>query len=163
MKTRDEEPSKLIEALKALQPARVGKGLEQQAPERAFARRARVVALDLGADALDQSVVLDAGRTRGDARHAAEAAIEMGHHLLGDLGGAVQPLVDEHDSPARRVGLLGPEHVRGARIEAEAAVNAVVDELLLRRAVGVEGGHVTKMPGLQTPVGSKRALTRRMS
>src|ERR687892_188649 len=43
------------------------------------ARRAVEVALDLRARVVDELVVADAGRARRDARHAAEAAVEVRH------------------------------------------------------------------------------------
>ena len=87
-----------------------------------------MVALDLGPHPLDQPVVADARRARGDAGHAAEAAIEVRDHLVRQLRSrSVERLVDQHDPPARRVGLLRPQHVRRTRVQAEAAVDAVLD------------------------------------
>ena len=81
--------------------------------------------------------------------------------------GAVQRLVDQHDPSARRVGFLGPQHVRRAGVQAEPAVDAVLDDRLVRRAVQVERGHAqippTNTPGLHVPAGSKRGFTRRIS
>ena len=75
--------------------------------------------------ALDQAVVAHARRARGDACHAAEAAVEV----LGDRrvqrDGAVEARVHQVDAPARGVHLLAPEHVGRAGRQAEAAVDAV--------------------------------------
>ena len=84
---------------------------------------------------------------------------------------AVERLVDQHDPAARRVGLAGPQHVRRAAVQAEAAVDAVLDQI---DRDGRSGGRCdverrshqmppTNTPGLQTRAGSKRSLTRRIS
>ena len=56
------------------------------------------------------------------------------HRLL------VEALVHEVDAPARRVHLLPEEDVGRAGRQAEAAVDAVVYEVLLGRVMVVEGG-----------------------
>ena len=72
----------------------------------------------------------------------------------------------EVDAPARGVHLLAPERVRRARRQAEAAVHAVVEQLLRRRVVVVEGtGHSVHHPGVEAAgaeavVGIEGALDR---
>ena len=87
-------------------------------------------------------------------------------------------LLDHVNAAARRVHLLAPQHVRGARRQAEAAVNAVVDVFLLWRVMCVKAGGLlrlnfdrvrhrrqmfpTKRPGLRVRLGSKRRLISRI-
>jgi hypothetical protein len=58
------------------------------------------------------------------------------HRLLGEA------LVHEVDAPARGVHFLAEKNVGRAGRQAEAAVNALVYELLVRRAVIIEGREV---------------------
>ena len=113
------------------------------------------VSLHLGAGVLEQLVVLDPRRAGRDAGHAAEAVVEVLHERGGDL---VVALFHQHDPPARRVHLLAPENVGGAGGQAEAAVNAVVDQVELRGSGVVPGGDQTSLPE-----GSKRSFTRSAS
>ena len=108
---------------------------------------ARPVALDLRAHPLDQPVVLDAGRARGHAGHAAEAVVEVLGHLRGDLVALLVTDPHEHDPPARRVVLVLEHLVARARRQAEAAVHAVLDQVQLGRLVLVPGDrHVRCLP-----------------
>src|SRR5215471_12976334 len=77
-----------------------------------------------GAGRLDEPVVAHAGRARGHTCHAAEAAVEVGGSLRGELG-TVQRLGDEVDPATGRVHLLAPQLVGRAGGQAEAAVDAV--------------------------------------
>ena len=72
------------------QPLGVGERLEQQPAQRPLGARALVMALDLRPDPLDQAVVAHARGAGGHARHAAEAAVEVRDHLVGQLGRAVE-------------------------------------------------------------------------
>ena len=74
--------------------------LVQQAPQRPLGPSALVVALDLRADALDQPVVADPRRARGDTRHATEAAVEVGHHLVRQRRPLAQALGHQDDPAA---------------------------------------------------------------
>ena len=121
------------------QPPRVGEQPEDQRPEGPVAARARVAALDLLAGGLDQLAVLDPRRAGGDTGHAAEALVEVADHLVVH-GLALAADLHQVDPAARRVHLLAPEHVGRAGGQAEAAVDAVVDQLLLGRVMVVEGG-----------------------
>src|SRR6266487_1689610 len=115
-------------------------------PQSTLAPGARVAALDLLAGRLDQLVVLDARGARGHAGHATEAAVEMPRHLLVERL-ALQADVHKIDAPPRRVHLLAPQQVGRAGRQAEPAMDAVIDELLVRRVVLVEGaGPVQALP-----------------
>src|SRR6266508_1974180 len=130
-------------------PARVREEPEDQRPEGAVATRARVAALDLVAGGLDQLVVLDPRRAGGHARHAAEAPVEVADHLVVH-GLALEPDLHQVDAAPRRVHLLAPQQVGRAGRQAEAAVDAVVDQPLVRRVVQVERryllGHLRCLP-----------------
>ena len=157
---QDAEPRALVEAERAPQdpqPPRVGEQPEDQGPEGAVAPGARVAALDLLAGGLDQLAVLDPGRAGGDTGHAAQALVEVADHLVVQ-GLALAPDLHQVDPPPGRVHLLAPEHVGRAGGQAEAAVDAVVDQLLLGRVVVVEGGQHAG-PGLGV-VGHLRSLPR---
>ncbi len=104
---------------------RVGQDAEEEAAHEAVPDRAQHLLLDDGAGALDQAVVADAGRARRDARHAAEAAVEVLRHGRVELDRAVEQRVHQVDASARRVHLLVPEDVGRARRQAEPAVDAV--------------------------------------
>src|SRR5215203_1587438 len=120
------------------QPVRVGEELEDHLPERLVLGGALVAALYLPAGGLDELVVLDARGARGDACHAPQAQIPVAHHLVVHwfFGEA---LVHQVDAPARGVHLLPEKNVGRAGGETEAAMDAVVDEVLLWRVVVVEG------------------------
>src|SRR4051812_19614250 len=132
-------------------------------PVGTFLPRPGVAALQMRARALDQLVVLDPARARGHARHAAEAAVEVLDHLLGDRRALLVADPHQHDAPARRVGLVLEHRVARARRQAEAAVDAVLDQVQLRWMRGVPGvAHIppTKLPGRKSRAGSKRAFSR---
>src|SRR5262249_48956367 len=113
---------------------------------------------------LDQPVVLDAGRARGHARHAAEALVDVRDHLGRDLGALLVADAHQHDPPARRVRLVLEDRVAGACGQVEAVVHVVADQVQLGWALGVLGDRyyrpLTKAPGRKIRVGSKRSLTR---
>src|SRR4051794_16438782 len=145
-------------------PPRVREQLEDRLAVRALLPRARLAALHLRAHALDQLVVLHARRTRRHARHAAQAAVEVGDHLGRDLLALLVADAHEQDAPARGVHLLLEDRVARAGRQAEAAVHAVPDEVHLGRVVFQVpgGGHIppTKTPGRKIRAGSKRAFRR---
>ena len=87
--------------------------------------RPRHLLLDPLAGELDQPVVLDARRTRGEAGHAAEAAVEVLGDRAVQLDRPLDRRLHQPDPAARRVHLLVPELVGRARRQAEAAVHAV--------------------------------------
>ena len=134
------------------QPARLRDGREDHPALQPLAERAAVVLLDVRAGLLDQRPVLDARGARRHAGHAAEAAVEVLDDRVGELQRPVDEPVHQVDPPARRVHLLLPERPVGrARRQAEAAVDAVGDQLLR------DLGHTS------TPAGSNCARTRSAS
>ena len=149
------------------QPPWVGEQREQESPQQAVRGRAAPVALDLRPGVLDQPVIANARRARGDARHAAEAVVEVVDHRCRQRRRVTG--VHQHDSPPRRVGLFAPERVGRARREAEATVHAVRDQRRLGRSLGVPRRYLDRplhqtvsTPGAHTPAGSKRSFTRRI-
>ena len=89
--------------------ARVRQDGEGDRPHAASRRGPRHLLLDLLAGQLDQTVVLHAGRARGHARHAAEAAVEVLGDRAVQLDRPVERRLHQPDPPARRVHLLVPE------------------------------------------------------
>ena len=120
------------------QPGRVREELEDHFPERAVGEAAPVVALDLGADRLDQLVVPHAGWARRHARHAAQARVEVLHIGVVERDRALLAQLHQVDPTAGGVHLLAPQRVGGAGGQAEAAVHAVGDPVVGRRMVRVE-------------------------
>src|SRR5207247_1855648 len=116
------------------QAAPVRKDGEDTGPNEPVERPPAVVALDMVARLLDQTVVLNSGRAGGDARHTAEATVEVLHHRLAQRNRPVDEPLHQIDPPARRIHLLVPEGVRRARRQTEAAVDAVGDQLGLHIA-----------------------------
>ena len=106
-------------------PPRVREEAEEKPADKAVAERAVELVFDGCARALDQPVVAHARGARGDAGHAAETAVEVLRDRSVQRNRAVEARVHEVDAAARRVHLLAPEHVRRARREAEATVDAV--------------------------------------
>ena len=142
------------EAERRPHPPRIWEKLEERTAHEPVAERAAGLGLDRLARRLDQLVVLDAGGAGGDARHAAEAAVEVPGHRRVERDRAVEVRLHQLDPAARRVHLLAPQQVGGAGRQAEAAVDAVARQ----RAEHVGcGGHAS------TPWGSKRARTRSWS
>ena len=102
-------------------------GEEQAAIEAITGRPVRVL-FDLRARGLDQPIVADAGRARGEAAHAAQAGVHVARELIVDRRATLEHRLHQVDAAARRVGFASPEHVGGTRRQAEAAVHAVVRE-----------------------------------
>src|SRR6185312_7033373 len=98
--------------------------------------------------------------------HAAQAAVEVGDHLRRDLLALLVADPHEQDAAARGVHLVLEHRVARACGQAEAAVDAVADQVQRRRVDLVPGGgHIppTKAPGRKIRAGSKRALSRSMT
>src|SRR3954471_2048607 len=128
-----------------------------------LAPRPGVRALELRPRALDQLVVLHAGRTGGHAGHAAQAAVEVRDHLGRDLLALLVADPHQQDAPARRVHLVLEDGVARARGQAEAAVHAVADQVQRRWMDLIPGSrHIppTNVPGRKMRAGSKRAFSR---
>ena len=135
------------------QAAAVGQHREQRAPHDAVAQRPSPALLDELARALDQAVVLHTRRAGGDARHAAQAAVEVLGDLVGQQDRAVLERAHQVDAPARRVHLLVPQHVGRAARQAEPAVHAVGDQLRVHIASTIRSAS-----GLQRSLGRLRRV-----
>ena len=135
---RDERPERARERQDAperrqpergAQPPWVREDREDERAQQPVVGRAVVAVLDHLSRLLDQPVVLHAGRARGDAGHAPEAAVEVLDDGVRQLDRAFGKALHQPDPPARRVHLLLPERPVGrAGRQAEAAVDAVVDQ-----------------------------------
>lgn len=120
------------------QAPRVRKEREEQGAKELIARGAVRAELDLGARLLDERVVLHARGAGRHAGHAAEAAVEVGDGRGGHGGLPRGDRLHQVDASAWRVGLAAPRLVGRAGGQAESAVNAVVDELLVGHASAFE-------------------------
>ena len=116
------------------QPPPVRKDGEDAGAHKPVERPSAMVLLDVVAGLLDQPVVLHTRRARRNARHAAETPIEVFDDGVAQRDRPVHEALHQVDAPARRVHLLVPEGIGGARREAEAAVDAVCDQLGLHIA-----------------------------
>src|ERR687889_99002 len=134
------DPEALVEAHRGCDgPKAVGIGeeLEDHLPEGLIIGPSLVAALDLLARGLDELVVLHAGRAGRNAGHAPQAQIPVADHLVVHRL-LVEALVHQVDAPARGVHLFPEQHVSRARRQAEAAMHALVYEVLVRRMVVIE-------------------------
>ena len=148
-------PPERREGERSAHPARVRQDAEDDRANEPVGRLALVALLDQLPGLLDQPVVLHARRARGDAGHAAEAAVEVLDDGVRELERAFGQALHQPDPSARGVHLLLPERPVGrARRQAEAAVHAVVDQ---RRI----DGHGLDHPS--TPAGSNCARIRSTS
>ena len=140
---RPESPRQRRGAAERRQPergahaARIREHAEEEPAHEPVTRRSLDLLLDRRPCALDEAVVAHARRARGDACHAAEAAVEVLRDRRVQRDGAVEARVHQVDPPARGVHLLAPEHVRRAGRQAEAAVDAVG---------GVLADHAARIP-----------------
>ncbi len=113
-------------------------GCEEEFAEELVVSGARDVAFDLGARVFDELVVLHAGRTRRHAGHAAQTVVHVQAKAFVERRFALRGFLHHVDAAARRVHLFSPEDVGGTRREAEAAVDAVVDEFGRGRVMRIE-------------------------
>src|SRR5262249_43223959 len=127
---------------------------EDEAAEPALAEAAPVVVLDLGARLLDERVVLHAGRAGGHAGHAAQAAVEVADDRRVEARLRVGELLHEVDPAARRVHLLAPRDVGRAGRQAEAAVDAGLDELAVGQVRLRASGYGLRVSGSGPVTGS---------
>ena len=142
--------------------ARIREQAEEEPPDESVPERTLELVLDSRARGLDQTVVAHARRTRGEARHAAEAAVEVLRHGRVQRDRPVETSVHEMDAPARRVHLLAPQHVRGARREAEPAVDAVRG-VLADHAASTPPGRARRLSGRREAARRRSRPTRRHS
>jgi hypothetical protein len=146
----EERPAEEIEA------SGMREGCEEQAAMEFFEGRAMVVAFDLGTSGLDEFAIFDAGGAGGHASDATETGIEMADEFFVERGGTVEGHFHEIDAAARGIHFFAPEDVGGTDGEAEAAVDALVDQFQRGRLVEIEGavengnfvfgGHTIRFP-----------------
>ena len=117
--------------------SRAGYGITAKSAERNSRSPsvAIVAALDLRARGLDERRVLHARGARGDARHAAEAGVEVADEGVGHRHPPVEAGLHQIDPAARRVHLLAPQRVGRTGRQTEPAVHALVDQRALGRMV----------------------------
>src|SRR5271157_6282185 len=115
---------------------------------------------------------MNAGRAGGLATAASEAQIEMARRVVVEVDAAFGQRLHQIDSAARRVHLAPRYNVGRASLGAEAAMNAVEQQVVVGNAAnrirwcdGSRGHQIppTKHPGLKIPAGSKADLSRRIS
>src|SRR5882672_5810587 len=104
-----------------------------------LAERAWMMALDLRASGFDKLSVVDAGRASRHASHAAEAGVKVADPLRVYGRATFAGKFHQINAATRRVHLFVPENVSGAHWQTEAAVDAVLDDLVRRRVVRIEG------------------------
>src|SRR2546430_13615666 len=114
--------------------------------------------LDLRARRFDQLVVLHARWARGEARHAAEAIVEMADVGSRHLRVAFGAELHQVDPAARGIHFLTPGEVGRASGEAEAAVHALVDQRRLRRLLRVADRDPARHTAPMNPPGACGAL-----
>ena len=96
-------------------PVRVREGGEDRAAHQPLPGRPVEVPLDLRPGVLDQLVVPDPRGARRDARHAPEALVDVRDQRARKVASLLEPGVHQDDPAPRRVHLLVPERVGGAR------------------------------------------------
>ena len=117
------------------QPADRASSAKRRGGNRRSAERPRDSAARSARASLDERRVLHAGRTRRDARHAAQAGVEVAHERRRHRRAPFEAGFHQIDAPARRIHLLAPQHVGRAGRQAEAAVHARVDERRIGRLI----------------------------
>ena len=83
----------------------------------------------MGAGMVDQMHVIDARRAGGHAGEAGQAAVDMRDDLLVGGPAVLQHVLDQVDSPARRIQFVAEHHIGRAGRRAEAAMHAVAQDL----------------------------------
>ena len=130
-----------------------------------------MVALDPVARAFDQLAVMHARGARGLASAASEAQIEMAHRVGIELEPALRERLHQIDTATRRIHLGARQRIGRARLEAEPAMHAIEEQLVIddvanrrdARELSAISIPPTKHPGLKIPAGSKLALSRRIN
>src|SRR5205823_12876965 len=95
--------------------------------------------LHVDAEWLDQLAVLHAGRTRGFARPAIEAEIDVPLHLLVQLDPPIGHGAHEVDAAARAVVLISQLDVGWTRRRTQAAMDAVEKQLVINPRIMMRG------------------------
>lgn len=123
---------------------RMRKEREDHCAVKFFGWGARMEPFDLCASSFEEFAVVDPGGAGGHASHAAKAGVEMLDPSGGDLRGAFGGGFDEMNAAAGGIHFFMPENVGGAGREAEAAVDAFVENFGRGRMVGIEGGDLQR-------------------
>src|SRR5215470_2863000 len=121
--------------------------------------------LDRRARFFDERRVADTGGTGRLASHAAETGIEVRDHAVVHRHPPLGPGLHHVNAAARRIHFLPDEDVAWTRRQAEAAVDALVDERLERRQrfeFVWRQSHGARFR-FRMLCGSKRALTARIT
>ena len=108
-----------------------------QPAQPAFAARATASRFDMNARVVDEAHVVDAGRAGRGTGKAGEAAVDMPHG--GGIGRAVglQHLLDHVDAPARAVALVPQQQIGGAGRQAQAAMDAGLEDAVRLPELGI--------------------------
>src|ERR1700674_341944 len=115
------------------------KSFKPKPPVQLFSRRAFRLSFDLRARSFDEFSVVNTGRARRHASHAAQTAIEVAHPRRIHLRGTLARHLHQINPPARRIHFLPPQHIGGTHWQTKSAVHALFDDLVRRRMVRVEG------------------------
>ena len=126
---------------RAAQLARIGKQAEQNVAVKPIVALSRwpVGRVHRHAEWLDELAVLHAGGARRFARAAIEAQLEMPAHAVVELELAIGHAAHEIDAAARALVLVARFDVRRTRGRAQAAVDAVEQQLVVERSAGIGG------------------------
>ena len=117
---------------------------DDRAPPPAFSERPSMVRLDPRSRPFDELAVGDAGGACRLAPTAAETEIEVTDGIVVEREAPLLQRTHQMDASARRIGLGTEREIRGARVLAEAAVNAI-EEALGRNETSRRYGH-TRWP-----------------
>ncbi len=93
----------------------MGKHRKDQPPEQPVAEAAVGFALDLRTRGFEQRVVLHARRACGDARHAAEARVDVPDEAVAGGFAPVAPQLHQVNASSGRIRLLPPQHDTSGR------------------------------------------------
>lgn len=107
----------------------MGKDRKDQTSEQPVAETALCVALDLWPCGFQERIVLHTRRAGRDARHAAEARVDVTNEALAAGFATVAAQFHQVNAPAGRVRLLPPQQIRGAGRQTKAAVDAIVKKV----------------------------------
>ena len=90
-----------------------------------------MIALNERTRTFDEAAVVNAGGTGGLAAAASEAEIEMTDRVVVEIEAALGERLHQVDSAARGIHLGACDNVGGASLGAEAAMNAVEQQIVV--------------------------------
>src|SRR5215210_6910155 len=102
---------------------------KDESPERPVTKPALGVVLCRRSRERQQRVVLHARWTCRHTRHAPETGVDVLNEARGVCFTAITPHFHQVDTASGRVVLVAPEDIRGARRQAKAAMDAVVEQI----------------------------------